>query len=84
MWIFGYHLLFSMIIFSYLFHIVLFGLYIYIHDGIAPGIPGINAWKVRINGSEDLLIPPSIAGEMIHIINMGNGINNIQNKNDDT
>jgi hypothetical protein len=29
-----------------------------------PGIPGINAWTVKLNGSvsNDLLIPPSIAG----------------------
>jgi hypothetical protein len=30
-----------------------------------PGIPGINAWTVRVNGTNinELLIPPSIAGE---------------------
>jgi len=29
-----------------------------------PGIPGINVWKVKLNDSDsnDLLIPPSIAG----------------------
>lgn len=39
-------------------------------DGL-PGIPGINAWKVQLlNGSfsNDLLIPPSIAGKYFHII----------------
>lgn len=36
-------------------------------DG-TPGIPGINAWKVQLlNGSfsNDLLIPPSIAGKYL-------------------
>lgn len=35
-----------------------------------PGIPGINAWKVKVNGtfSNELLIPPSIAGKFQWII----------------
>lgn len=28
----------------------------------SPGLPGINAWKVKVNGSTELLIPPSITG----------------------
>jgi hypothetical protein len=30
-----------------------------------PGIPGINAWTAKVNGtnSNELLIPPSVAGE---------------------
>ncbi|KAL3289099.1 hypothetical protein HHI36_003540, partial [Cryptolaemus montrouzieri] len=27
-----------------------------------PGTPGITAWQVKVNGSTDLLIPPSIGG----------------------
>jgi hypothetical protein len=34
-----------------------------------PGIPGINAWQVKVNGtiSNELLIPPTIAGEYVQI-----------------
>lgn len=32
-----------------------------------PGIPGINAWKVKVNGtfSDQYLIPPAIAGILL-------------------
>jgi hypothetical protein len=31
-----------------------------------PGLPGVNLWKVKVNGtfSNDLLIPPSIVASM--------------------